>query len=101
MLEMLVEAALRSLALTAAVWLILRLPCLKDRQTQLIVWRIVLAASLLMSFATRLTAQISFVKDTQGKVVQLVKHEHGEDQVLRRFDRTGCPSGAMPDRCPR
>jgi hypothetical protein len=37
-------------------------------------------------FATTLAAQVSFVKDTTGKVVSLVRHEHGQDQTLNRID---------------
>jgi hypothetical protein len=37
-------------------------------------------------FATTLPAQVSFVKDAQGKVTGLIRHEHGEDQALTRVD---------------
>lgn len=36
-------------------------------------------------FATTLPAQISFVADSHARVVQLVRHEHGEDLVLNRL----------------
>jgi beta-lactamase regulating signal transducer with metallopeptidase domain len=37
-------------------------------------------------FATTLPAQISFVRDDAGKITGLVRHEHGEDQILSRID---------------
>jgi hypothetical protein len=37
-------------------------------------------------FATTLPAQVSFLKDTQGKVTGLIRHEHGKDQTLSRVD---------------
>lgn len=58
MLEVLVEAALRSLVLAAAVWFVLRLPGLRNRQIQLTAWTIVLGASLLMPVATRVAAVV-------------------------------------------
>jgi hypothetical protein len=39
-------------------------------------------------FATKFPAQISFVKDAQGRVVQLVRRQNGEDVVFRRLDQT-------------
>ena len=37
-------------------------------------------------FATTLPAQVSFVKDAQGRVTGLIRHEHGEDHTLTRVD---------------
>jgi hypothetical protein len=48
MLALLVGAALRSLVLAAAVWLVLRIPALGNTRMQLTAWIIVLAAALLM-----------------------------------------------------
>ena len=58
MLEVLVEAALRSLLLAAAVWLVLKLPGLRNPQIRLTAWTIVLGASLLMPVATRVAAVV-------------------------------------------
>ena len=58
MLEVLVEAATRSFVVAAVVWLVLRLPGLRDRRIQSTAWIVVLAASLLMPVATRVAALV-------------------------------------------
>jgi hypothetical protein len=56
MLELLLESALRLLALGGIVWLILKLPRFRNPQVQMTAWTVVLLASLsmpvLMRFAT-------------------------------------------------
>jgi hypothetical protein len=37
-------------------------------------------------FATSFPAQISFRVDEKGRVVGMVRHEHGEDQVLSKVE---------------
>jgi beta-lactamase regulating signal transducer with metallopeptidase domain len=56
MIETLLDAALRSIALAAIVWLCLKLPRLRNPNIQLMAWTVVLATSLLMPAATRLAA---------------------------------------------
>jgi Domain of unknown function (DUF3471) len=49
-------------------------------------------------FATTFPAQIGFVTNAEGKVVQLIRHQNGEDQVLYRLDQTEC-SAEVPSQC--
>ena len=56
MIATLLDAALRSIALAAIVWLILKLLRLRNPHIQMTAWTVVLAASLLMPATTRLAA---------------------------------------------
>ncbi|HLH49849.1 MAG TPA: M56 family metallopeptidase [Roseiarcus sp.] len=56
MIATLLDAALRSIVLAVAVWLVLRLLRLRNPHLELMAWTIVLAASLLMPATTRLAA---------------------------------------------
>jgi beta-lactamase regulating signal transducer with metallopeptidase domain len=56
MIETLLDAALRSIALAAIVWLGLKLQRFRNPHIQLMAWTVVLATSLLMPAATRLAA---------------------------------------------
>ena len=56
MLALLVESALRSLVLGVAVWLGLKLFRLRNPQLQMMVWMVVLFASLSMPLLMRIVA---------------------------------------------
>jgi D-alanyl-D-alanine carboxypeptidase len=43
-------------------------------------------------FATKFPTQIGFVKDAQRRVVQLVRHQNGEDVAFRPLDQTASAS---------
>ena len=56
MIALLLEAALRAMVLSAAVWLILRLLGIRDARTEIAAWTIVLLASLAMPLLMQLSA---------------------------------------------
>lgn len=93
MLEVLVEAATRSLVLAAVVWLVLRLPGLRDRRIQLTAWTIVLAASLLMPIATRVAAVVL----PAGEVVlPPIGQPAPFDAGVRTYQGAGATPGLVP-----
>jgi hypothetical protein len=94
MLEVLVEAATRSLVLTAVVWLVLRLPGLRDRRIQFTAWTIVLGASLLMPIATRVLA----VELPAGEVVlpPIGQQPTLFDAGVRTYQDAGATPGLVP-----
>jgi hypothetical protein len=91
MIETLLDAALRSIALAALVWLCLRLPRLRNPHIQLTAWTIVLAASLLMPATTRLAAVLIPPAPVAAPTIEDVFAFPPEEPSARRVDVVAPP----------
>jgi len=100
MLALLVGAALRSLVLAAAVWLVLRMPALRNTRLHLTAWTILLAVALLMPVAVEVAPALLPPAPAPIAITSLLRQGsaagHRDRAVLTREDR---PSrSAVPTR---
>ena len=77
MLELLLESALRLLALGGIVWLILKLPRFRNPQVQMTAWTVVLLASLSMPALMRSVAVTIPAVPPPADLAKLVDEMHG------------------------